>query len=237
MKKEPNMTDSQDKNTDSVTLNVYPAILTDSVQEAQQQIMAIASIPKIRTVQVDVIDGFFVENVTITPSDLPEVDFGELSCDLHLMTEEPLDFVYEALDNKDEIPVRAVIGQVERMSKQVDFLKKVKAEGWVPGLSLDVYTPLNYIEEEAWEQLEVVQLMGIEAGYQGQSFKTITFEKIKELSNLTQEKERSIEICIDGGITYDIADDVFDAGATSIAVGSSIWKDEAVREAAEKYLD
>lgn len=228
------MSDTQEE---APVLNVYPAILTDVIQEAQQQIMAVASIPKIRIVQIDVIDGFFVENITITPSDLPNVDFGELSCDLHLMTEEPLDFVYEAIDVKEQVPFRAVIGQVERMSKQVDFLKTVKAEGWAPGLSLDLYTPLDSIEDDAWDHLDIVQLMGIEAGFQGQQFKEITLQKIEELATLAASKKRSIEICVDGGVTPALVESLLKAGAHSIVVGSSIWKQDDVREAAENYLD
>lgn len=219
------------------TFLMYPAILTESIELAQSQVMAIAAVPKIRTVQIDVIDGHYADNLTITPSDLPEIDFSELSCDLHLMTEEPLDFLHEAIAVRQSIPVRAVIGQIERMSHQKDFLQSVKEQNWVPGLSLDLYTPVDEIEEDAWDSLDIVQLMGVEAGFQGQNFNLIVLEKIKELQKVAKEHKRSIEICIDGGVSLEIVEELRRAGATSVVVGSGIWEQQDVLQAVAEYLE
>lgn len=230
-------------------MQLYPAILTDSIQEAQSQVMAIASVPDIRTVQIDIIDGLFADNITLTPLDLHEVDFGELSCDLHLMTEEPLDFVYEAIDgntvNYDEaksddiltkVPVRAILGQVERMSNQVEFLQAVKGQNWQAGLSLDLYTPLDEILPESWFLLDSIQLMGIEAGFQGQTFNEHVFQKIAELHDHIKNYDRAVEIIIDGGITPALVPQLQKSGVHSVAVGSSLWNEHDAREAAENYF-
>lgn len=226
----------QDQDQESTFL-IYPAILTESIQLAQSQVMAISAVPKIRTVQIDVIDGQYADNVTITPSDLPEIDFSELSCDLHLMTEEPLDFLHEAIAVRELVPVRAVIGQIERMSHQRDFLLSVKEQSWVPGLSLDLFTPVDEIDDQAWDSLDIVQLMGVEAGFQGQSFNPLVLKKIKELQKVAKEHNRSIEICIDGGVSLEVVEELRRAGATSVVVGSGIWEQQDVIYAVAEYLE
>jgi ribulose-phosphate 3-epimerase len=230
-------------------MQLYPAILTDSIQEAQSQLVSIASVPNIRTVQVDIIDGLFADNVTLTPLDLHEVDFGEMSCDLHLMTEEPLDFVYEAIDgntvNYDEakndvittkVPVRAIIGQIERMSNQVEFLQAIKGQNWQAGLSLDLYTPLDEIEPDAWLMVDIIQLMGIEAGFQGQTFNQHVFEKIAELQQQIEKYDRPVEVIVDGGLTPALAPKLQKLGVHGVAVGSSLWNEQDARNAAETYF-
>jgi ribulose-phosphate 3-epimerase len=204
-------------------MNLYPAILTGSKQTAQQQAMWIAAYSKIRTVQVDIIDGQFVENVTLTPSDLPEIDFGELSVDLHLMTEEPLDYVYEALEHKNYYTVRSIIAQVERMSSQTDYVNTVKKNEWQVGLSLDLFTPLDAIEESSWHDLDSVQLMGIEAGFQGQQLHQSLFEKIKNLVALREQLGRAFEIIVDGGVKPSVIKELEAAGVDSVVVGSGLW--------------
>jgi ribulose-phosphate 3-epimerase len=200
-------------------------------------------------VQVDIIDGLFADNITLTPLDLHEVDFGEMSCDLHLMTEEPLDYVYEAIDsntvNYDEakkdvittkVPVRAIIGQIERMSNQQDFLQAVKGQNWQAGLSLDLYTPIDEIDPDAWFTLDIIQLMGVEAGFQGQTFNTHVFEKIAELQQQIEQHDRTVEMIVDGGLTPELAQKLQTLGVHGVAVGSSLWNEQDVRDAAETYF-
>jgi ribulose-phosphate 3-epimerase len=230
-------------------MQLYPAILTDSIQVAQSQLVSIASVPSIRTVQVDIIDGLFADNITLTPLDLHEVDFGEMSCDLHLMTEEPLDYVYEAIDsntvNYDEakkdvittkVPVRAIIGQIERMSNQQDFLQAVRGQNWQAGLSLDLFTPIDEIDPDAWFTLDIIQLMGVEAGFQGQTFNTQVFEKIAELQQQIEQHDRTVEMIVDGGLTPELAQKLQTLGVHGVAVGSSLWNEQDVRAAAETYF-
>lgn len=205
-------------------MTIFPAILTDSLSVAQEQLTIAQDLPDVETVQIDVIDGRFADNLTITPADFAELEFGELSCDLHLMTEEPMDSVFELIEYRKVVPARAVIGQVERMSSQQFFLEEVAKHEWKPGLSLDLYTPLEAIDDESWQYLEVVQLMSIEAGFQGQAFNERVIEKIAELHAQARKFETSIEILIDGGITPTTIKLVEGHGIDGVAVGSALWQ-------------
>jgi len=205
-------------------MHIYPAILTDSIAAAQAQLTQAQDLPEIETVQIDIIDGRFADNLTITPADFADLEFGDLTCDLHLMMEEPMDAVFELIEYKQVVPVRSVIGQVERMSSQQFFLEEIEKHEWQPGLSLDIFTPLEAIDDDSWQYLKVVQLMAIEAGFQGQSFNEQVLKKIDELVTLSQKFATPIEIIIDGGIAEKTGALVADHGANSVAVGSALWQ-------------
>lgn len=204
-------------------MQIYPALLTDSLELFQKQVFMAGVLTDVTTVQIDIIDGRFADNLTITPADLPEVEFAELQCDFHLLTEEPMDLVFEMIEHKAYLPIRAVIGQVERMSNQQFFLEEVEQNEWVPGLSLDIFTPLEAIEEGSWWYLKVVQLMAIEAGFQGQEFNPLVIKKLAELKTYVESHDLEVEIIIDGAMNEKTAPLVAAAGADSIAVGSALW--------------
>lgn len=212
-------------------MTIYPALLSDSLPELQELLARVQSVEEIEVVQIDIIDGFFVDNLTITPSDLPELDFGRLRADIHLMTIDPLDYVHELVPRHDEIPVRSVIAQVEKMHHQHHFLEEVQKQGWEPGLSLDIFTPVSEgIDPESWQFVKVIQLMSIEAGFQGQSFNDLVLDKVTELRKLAKQHKAEIEIILDGGINQNTIGKVRNAGVKSVAVGSALWKSDDISE-------
>jgi len=217
---------------------LYPSILTGDIKEAQSNLTTLEPrTQEVRTVQIDVVDGQFADNSTLTPSDLPELDFGELQCDLHLLVTEPLDYVYETIDVREDIPVRAIIGQVEQMSRQIDFVQTVKANGWLAGLSLNLFTPISEVESDVWEIVDIIQLMAIEqVGFQGQAFHDSIFEKLAELRQTIAKTGRQIEIIIDGGVKLEHVMPLADAGVWSITVGSGIWKSADPDQAIADFL-
>lgn len=218
-------------------MNVYPSILTDEIELVYEQVSLCRENSDVHTVQIDIIDGFFADNITVFPSDLFQVDFGDLKVDFHLMTQEPMDFVHEIRDSKDFLPVRAVIGQLEQMDSQVEFLKEVKKNGWMTGLSLDLHTPIESIDEEAWEFLEVIQIMGVKAGYQGQEFNLNTLNIVSELHDKIEELGLDIEVIVDGGVGLENINEIEDHGADGVAPGSDLWTAEDFDDAYNDFLN
>lgn len=213
-------------------MQLYPAILTESIFELREQVSMLAGVTEqVATVQVDIIDGEFVDNLTVSPIDLIGTDFGPLSVDFHLMVNDPANFIYECrqVDN-----VRTVIGQVEHMHSQFDFIQEVKEYNMKVGLSLDLYTPVEAIKKSSWKELQVIQIMGIRAGFQGQQFggKSV-LNKIKEVSDLKKQLDLPhLEIIVDGGVTVGNVSSVAQAGANGIAVGSTLWQSSNLEKTA-----
>lgn len=205
-------------------MKIIPAILTDSRAVATKQIELANSDDRIELVQLDIIDGWYADNLTLTPADFAELGFGQLQTDFHLMTEEPLDYVFELLEYRDHLPIRAVIAQIERMSSQPTFIDQVKKTGWLVGFSLDLFTPVESIQSTELEELDIVQLMSIEAGFQGQEFEMSILNKVRELEQIKKNKGFKFEIIVDGGIKQEQLKLLRQADVFAVTVGSGLWQ-------------
>lgn len=210
---------------------IYPSILTDSSSLVQEQLNLVQGL--VTGVQIDIIDGEFADNVTVTPVDVQGLTFGPLTTDVHLMTVDPINDVVEC----ELIPnMRAVIGQVERMTSQEAFIEHVKSFGWKAGLSLDLYTPVSALERDLLPKLDIVQVMSIHAGSQGQEFKPAALEKIKQLRSLIREGALHMELIVDGGLNPDVVKQCMDSGANSFSVGSYLWNSSNIAESLKQLL-
>jgi ribulose-phosphate 3-epimerase len=217
-------------------MKLYPTILTNSLEIFQKQINLLQVLEKIDTVQVDIVDGYFADNVTMTPLDLADVDFEDLKIDFHLMVNEPMDYVMEIEEVIDRLKIRAIIAHIERMTFQQDYVKEVKRLGKKVGVSLDLYTPLSAIDVDIWPELNIVQLLGVKAGFQGQLFQDVVLDKIKQLCQLIKEKSnKKVEIIVDGGVKLDNAAKIIQAGAESLAVGSQLWQATDLAKVVSKF--
>lgn len=216
-------------------MTVYPSILTESAETLQHQLDLSAEFEDLAAVQIDIIDGEFVDNQTVSLQTVVEADQHELPLDFHLMVNEPMDFVWELIEWKEQLNIRTVIGQVERMSHPDQFLAEVKNQGWRTGLALDIYTPWDEIDPDVLGDVDVIQLLGNEVGRSGQPLNDLIWPKLKEISAALAELHASpaakaagmkepIELIIDIGVNLETAPKLLKAGVTGLAVTSALWK-------------
>lgn len=205
-------------------MHVYPAILSQHLSEVEAQLELCIQTPAVETVQLDIIDGVFADNLTVFPADLIGLDFGSLQLDFHLMAQDPVDIVRELAEIGSELPIRAVLAQVERMGSQLEYVSLVKRNNWKIGLSLDIFTPLTAVDPEIWQELDCIQLMAIESGTQGQKLKPYIFDKLHTLSELREKEDLVFEVIVDGGVKLDAVTALADHGADAVVVGSGLWQ-------------
>lgn len=218
-------------------MKIYPAILSDSVDEVASQLKAAQSLDGVEAVQIDVIDGRFADNMTVTPLDLLGLDFGQLEIDFHLMVEEPMDYLNEILDCKKLLPTGAVIGHLERMTDQAEFVEAALDNKIKVGLSLDLPTPVEEIETQVLPNLDYIQLMAIEAGFQGRKFQPLVLEKIRELSSLRQAQSLKFELIIDGGVKQDNLKQLKDLMVDGVAIGSWLWNNDNLQSVVDLVVN
>lgn len=199
---------------------IIPALLSDSIETIQTQLARVVGESNLRRVQIDIVDALFADEITVFPSDLADIDFKGLAVDIHLMTDDPANDIVECT----YIPgIHAIIGQVEHMSSQDEFLREVIGYGLVPGLSLDLNTPIDAIEEESFTKLKIVQVMGIKAGAQGQVFAgQKVLDKVTSLRALYPE----LEILVDGGVKVGNVSEIREVSPSGVVVGSALWESQ-----------
>lgn len=205
-------------------MQIIPSILSDQLDEVRIQLDRIKNESSLSRVQVDVVDPEFADDVTLFPLDLLELDLHGLTVDIHLMTNDPI----ELLDDCQRVPgVGIVIAQVEHMESQRDFLAAGKKLGLEVGLSLDLTTPPQAIEQESWESISVLQIMGIRAGAQGRVFEPSVLNKIKSV----KKSHPSVELLVDGGVKPENYHTIQAAGADGVTVGSFLWESPNLADA------
>lgn len=217
-------------------MHLYPAFLTDSREEFQRELDLVRSDGRLHVIQVDVIDGEFVDNLTLPAGDLAEFDFGGVRIDLHLLTQEPLDAVHEMMDLSTALPVRSIIAQVEHLSHQEDFVQEVRRLGMRAGLSLDFFTPHTAIPHEIWPHLDVIQVMGNEAGFQGKQLHPAAVEKIEHVKAYCQALRVQPELVVDVGVKLENIAALRAAGVDSVSVGSDLWQASDFSQRVSEFL-
>ncbi len=214
-------------------VEIIPAILTADIREVEEKLKRSEGI--VRRVQIDIIDGVFAQNRTIEPSALEAIE-TDLSLDFHLMTKEPVDWVEKAARGGAD----RIIGQVEMMGSQVEFVGKVSEIGLSVGLAIDLNTEIETLDPVVLTNLDVVLVMAVKAGWGGQKFDRSVLDKVKRLDEIRVHDKSPFRLCVDGGETLETIEATHFAGADEVAIGQRIFAGdlakniEAFNQAAHK---
>lgn len=198
-------------------MEIIAGILTDSPQTLSETMQMSEELSC--RVHIDIIDGVFIDNKTVN---LDTVAIAESSAflDIHLMTQEPVFFVERARDTAAE----RIIGHIEMMRDQREFVEKVIESGSGAGLALDIETPLTKLDPSLLFSLDLVLIMGVKAGFSGQEFNYPALDKIRQLSALRDPVKKQFLICVDGGVNPSNIREIRDVGADEVVVASSLFK-------------
>ena len=178
-------------------------------------------------IHLDVMDGHFTPNLTMGPQLIKSIRrYTDLPFDVHLMITHPQDYIdifadagagYITFHLEIDFPIRRVIDQI-------------KHHGILAGIALRPSTPISSVEPYLAD-LDLVLPMSVDPGFSGQSFMMSTLEKLERLQNLISERNRDIEIEVDGGITLDTARLAGSRGATILVAGTSIFRSDDLKGA------
>lgn len=195
---------------------VVPTILTVDFSEYIEKLNALKGISD--RVQVDIIDGKFINNQTISLESLKN-EPTDLRVDLHLMVKEPEEWVNRAL----EILPDRVIGQVEMMYEPLKFVNRMVEGGIELGIALDLETPVESVSEEIYHMVDLVLLLSVKAGFSGQKFDQRVLEKIEKVKKIVGDL---VGIGVDGGLDEKKIPLCQKAGANIFYIGNSFWETE-----------
>lgn len=197
-------------------MEIIPAILTNNPEELKD---LIAKAEGVGRVQIDIIDGVYADNKTIDPVALRVVD-TKLQIDFHLMTDSPIDWVAKCVD----VGADRIIGHIEKMGDQIEFIDRVHASGAKAGLAIDLATPVGHLQSLVLPRVDVILVLSVSAGFGGQQFNLQSFDKMKELNQIRQEENYHFKICVDGGVTRELIHDMEKLGVDEVAVGKRVFE-------------
>lgn len=170
-------------------------------------------------IQIDVMDGSFVPNITFGPGVVRalrrEVD---LFLDVDLMIVNPQKHLQAFADAGAN---RLIVHQ-ESCSNPHQALESIRELGIGVGVALAPETPLSAIEN-LLGLVDFVQVMTVTPGWGGQVFIRSQLEKIRRLRQMLRARGLDVRIGVDGGINTTTAPLVVEAGATSLVAGSAVY--------------
>jgi len=166
-------------------------------------------------IQVDVMDGHFVPNLTFGPMVVEAVRRAtRLPIEAHLMIENPELFI-EAFVKAGATLIEVQVESTTSLYRTVQSIKELGAKA---GIAINPATPLEDLRE-ILPYIDLVNVMTVEPGFGGQKFITRSPERISRLRAMVPE----MDIEVDGGIDAKSAPLVVSAGATVLVAGSSVF--------------
>ena len=197
-------------------MKIIPSILTNDPNELSEMIAKCEGV--CNRIQIDIVDGIFAENKTLDPTAIKYVDTN-LKIDFHLMVANPVSWVEKCAS----VGANLISAQIEMMSSQLDFVKKVQSVGALCGLCVNINTQTDLLDATCLGDIDQLLLMSTPAGFGGQKFNTEVYKKIKE-ANLIREKDNTpYTICIDGGVNEDVISTLFKLKVDEVVIGRSLF--------------
>jgi len=202
-------------------IEVIPAILEKDFPEIERKINLVEGL--VEWVQVDIADNSLVPNSTfLDPEPFSKLQ-SKLNLELHMMVKDPLMY----LERFTASGFKRFFAHVE--GNFVDeYIAKCYQLGVEVGLAIDGPTPFSSIESYL-DNIDLVLVMAIDAGFSGRPYRSDTIEKIKRI----REVDIEIPIAVDGAMNEENAKKVITAGATRINSNSFIFASNDVKIAIE----
>ncbi len=173
-----------------------------------------------RVFHFDVGDGHFIEPVTIGPivlrSIAPLVHARDGVLDCHLMVDNPERHIPQIAEaGGDSVTFHHEVtddpGRLVRLAREL---------GLGVGVAFNPGTPVEDAAAAA-EEADVALCMSIHPGYSGQDFMPEALDRIRELRRRVGD---DVFVQVDGGVKHENVEEVHQAGADLIVVGSGIFE-------------
>lgn len=186
---------------------------------------------KIDFFHIDVMDGKFVENNNVDLMKDYAVTLSHISnlaLDVHLMVENVEEIIDEFLVADPE-RITFHVEAIEDEERVKNIISDLKEQGIKVGMSISPGTDIEKIVK-FMPYLHMVLVMTVVPGKGGQKLIPETLEVLKTLKQKAEEMDLDLDFEVDGGIKSDNVNEVVDAGANIVVVGTALLNAENPKE-------
>jgi ribulose-phosphate 3-epimerase len=210
-----------------MTIGIVPSILSADFTRLGEQVRE-AEEAGAQRIQIDIMDGHFVPNITMGPMVVEAVRrCTKLPLEAHLMISNPEQYIEEFAKAGADV----IIIHQEVSPHLHRIIQQIKAAGKMAGIALTPSTPVIMLED-ILSMLDMVLIMTVNPGFGGQNFIPETLPKITRLRQVIDQQGLDCDIEVDGGIQESIVPLVVQAGANLLVAGSAVYNErESVAQA------
>ena len=178
------------------------------------------------SLQIDVMDGHFVPNITVGPIVLECLrKESSIFLDVHLMIENPLHYLAafaKAGANLLTVHWETCLPARRPAQDPLTVIREIKKLGVKAGMAVRPKTPADVLFP-LLSELDYALVMTVEPGFGGQAFMPEMLEKVRVLRKRIDEAHLDCELQVDGGINGQTAPLAAQAGATSLVAGNAVF--------------
>lgn len=195
-----------------------PSLMTMNLDKFKEEIDFLGD--KVDSFHVDIMDGHFVPNLTLSPWFIEQVKkISDTPISAHLMVEDPAFWVDELIKVKSEyicFPAERVSGLAFRLINRIHQARLKAGVVLNPETSIDSIKP--YIDA-----LDKVTIMTVDPGFAGEKFIEGALDKIVTLREMREKNGYDYEIEMDGSsnrahfkMIHDVNPDVYIIGRSGL---------------------
>lgn len=213
---------NKNENGDTIDKKISISILSSDYSCLDKEIIRIDSG---NYLHIDIMDGHFVNNITIGPAVVQSIrKKSNLIFDVHLMIDNPEKFISEFA----KVGADIITFHITATKTPLELINSIRSLGCKVGIAINPDDSVDLIVNYLLF-IDQVIIMGVYAGFGGQKFIPSTLLKIKKLRDLGYEKD----IEIDGGINQETIIECNNAGANIFVSGSFIFNSQNPKETIE----
>ncbi|HEU0085778.1 MAG TPA: hypothetical protein VFQ59_02365 [Candidatus Paceibacterota bacterium] len=224
---------------------IIPAVLPKNYEDMKNKVALVRGFAPI--VQIDICDGVFVKNTT-WPFAGGKLDYHfekiqreeegmpfweDIDFELDLMVSDAVENfdIYTKLGPKRMVFHLKAVGDVEVFNEFLEGIDPYIKETISMGVAVSLDTPIEDAFRVA-NNADFIQVMGIaRPGFQGESFDERALSYVSSL----KEKFPDLIVSVDGGVNFDCAPEILDAGADRLVAGSAIFNTDDIIGTIEEF--
>jgi ribulose-phosphate 3-epimerase len=171
------------------------------------------------SIHLDVMDGHFVDNLTMGPVVVGAVrPATELPFHSHLMISNPRAYVDRFADAGSDL----IVFHVEADDDASEVIEAIERAGKRPGIALSPETPADAVRPYL-DRVDLLLVMTVHPGWGGQSFIGGVVHKLSGLAAEIRHRGLELPIGVDGGVNLETIGRAHAAGGDVLVTGSALY--------------
>ncbi|MFT7230493.1 MAG: ribulose-phosphate 3-epimerase [Bacteroidia bacterium] len=171
---------------------------------------------------IDIMDGVFVPNISFGFPVMQAINkHATKPLDVHLMIVNPDEYIQACADAGAEV----ITVHYEACTHLHRTLAAIKEVGCLAGVAINPHTPVHLLND-VFQDIDLICVMSVNPGFGGQSFIENTYTKLQQLKNISEMKNHSPYIQVDGGVNIENYQKLLECGANVLVAGSAVFASE-----------